>query len=209
MRCTQVLSLIDEHVDGLLPAPEAEALRDHLDLCEACRAMETAARAASTSLAAWGDLEPPDGCFESILTRIDSLPPDALERPVAPAPRRLRLLPRNAPRRWAAAGAMAAAAAWMVAVVLEPGPGRAPVRGPSTTGPTAVLQSNALTSPAATRLHLPGEVDLHSVVRDPLAEGEWVETVDGLRRRKIYTPTQGGGIPAMPVDFAPSPEGPR
>src|SRR5258705_1978240 len=81
MRCSSVLPLIDDHVDGLLPAEKAEQVRNHLDDCRDCRDTALAAKAASTSLTAWGDLEPPEACFDSIWQQIRTLPPDALDRP--------------------------------------------------------------------------------------------------------------------------------
>ncbi len=109
MRCDSIRARIDDHVDGLLPLTEAEAVRDHLESCAPCRTEALAARAASTSLAAWGDVEPPAHCFDVILRRIDSLPPEALERPR----RRRRLAPvvRLVDHRWIGTGGLAAAAA--------------------------------------------------------------------------------------------------
>jgi len=133
--CASVLRRIDDHVDGLLPAEEAERVRDHLDRCGDCRETALAAKAASTSLAAWGDLDPPGDCFDRILSKIDALPPAALERPAFVAARRpsaLRTL-----RGWAPTAA--AAAAVVTAFVLWDGGATrpAPIRGP--VGPTAYV----------------------------------------------------------------------
>jgi subtilisin family serine protease len=87
MRCTSVLRRIDDHADGLLPAQEAEQVRDHLDHCGECRETAVAAKAASTSLAAWGDLDPPAQCLDAIWEKIDALPPDALSRSARARPR--------------------------------------------------------------------------------------------------------------------------
>jgi anti-sigma factor RsiW len=122
MRCKKVLERLDDHVDGLLAAPEAEAVRDHLDRCVDCRETSLALTAASTSLAKWGDAEPPADCFEKILGRIHALPPDAVSRPAARAPfLRLRHLEpvRAARLRWFATSGMAAAAAVLAAVLLS------------------------------------------------------------------------------------------
>jgi len=107
MRCTRVLRQIDDHVDGLLPAPVAERIRDHLDACLECREVADVARVASTSLASWDDVvAPSDGCFDAILRRVGSLPPESLARRPAP--------PWS---RWASPVAVAAAAAVVAAVL--------------------------------------------------------------------------------------------
>ena len=121
MRCKKVLDRLDDHVDGLLPSPDAEAIRDHLDLCAECRETAFALKAASASLSIWDDADMPDGCFDKILARIDALPADALARP----PRRslLPLMPRFdaadvARYRRVATGGLAAAAAVLGALVV-------------------------------------------------------------------------------------------
>jgi len=121
MRCKKVLVQLDDHVDGLLPAPQAEAIRDHLDLCGECRETAFAMKASSASLSIWDDADMPDGCFDKILARIDALPADALSRP----PRRslLPLMPRFdaadvARYRRVATGGLAAAAAVLGALVV-------------------------------------------------------------------------------------------
>jgi hypothetical protein len=131
--CDEVLVKIDDHVDGLLPAPEAEAIRDHLDVCADCRDTALATRAATASLATWGDIEPPEGAFDAILAKIDALPADVLERIPAPAPKRVpfRLDGEGATRtrRFATTG-LAAAAAVLAALVIaksEPRTSRRPV----------------------------------------------------------------------------------
>jgi anti-sigma-K factor RskA len=114
MRCDRVQELLDDHVDGLLPAEDAESVRDHLDACRECRETAVAARAASTSLASWGDHEPPPCCFDQILAKIDALPPGALSRP-APA----RAARRPARRFSWRVPALAAAAAAVAVVAIE------------------------------------------------------------------------------------------
>jgi anti-sigma factor RsiW len=121
MRCKKVLERLDEHVDGLLPAPQAEAIRDHLDDCGDCRETALALKASSASLCAWDEAPLPDGCFDKILERIESLPPEALDRPV-----RRRLGPLTpgfvvvdvARLRRVATGGLAAAAAVLGALVV-------------------------------------------------------------------------------------------
>lgn len=112
MRCKKVLDRLDDHVDGLLAAPEAEAVRDHLDACVECRETSSALTAATSSLSKWHDAEPPADCFDKILSRIDNLPAEALDHP---APRSFLRLPRfesvRAARvRWFATSGLAAAA---------------------------------------------------------------------------------------------------
>lgn len=159
MRCSRVLELLDDHVDGLLPADAAEGVRDHLDHCSECRQTAIAARAASTSLATWGDHEPPPCCFDQILAKIDSLPPQALRRP---APRTGSASPRRV-LRWAAP-TLAAAAAVVAAFVVEEGR-RRPAPMLSRTAPAAVaaaanVRPGARPAPRSTAL-LPGERYLH------------------------------------------------
>ncbi len=121
MRCKTVIERLDDHVDGLLPAPQAEAIRDHLDLCGECRDTALALKAASASLATWDDVEPPADCFDRILAEIDALPAEALERPTPRRP--LPFVPRlhdfDANRfRRVATGGLAAAAAVLAALVV-------------------------------------------------------------------------------------------
>lgn len=107
MRCASILRRIDDHVDGLLPAPEAERVRDHLDACVDCRELAEAARLASLSMESWGATAAPSAhCFDAILRRVEALPPESLAR-------------RSVPpwSRWAGPVAVAAAAAIVAAVV--------------------------------------------------------------------------------------------
>lgn len=86
MRCKTVKERLDDHVDGLLPAGESGAIRDHLDLCTDCRETAMATKAATDSLATWDDIEPPADCFDKILLKLEALPLEVYEhaRPVAP-----------------------------------------------------------------------------------------------------------------------------
>lgn len=124
MRCKNVLDRLDDHVDGILPMADAEAIRDHLDSCTDCRETALALRAASNSLGGWNDVDPPDGCFDAILARVQMLPEEALERGM-PRARLARLAQLaqlesvNAARmRWMATSGLAAAAAVMTALVV-------------------------------------------------------------------------------------------
>lgn len=119
MRCSRVRILIDDHVDGLLPAADAECVRDHMDDCRACRDAAFAARAASTSLAAWGDHEPPAACFDEILLKIRSLPSDAIPRPVRAGRLARAGTLRSIARRWSVPSMAAAAAVVAGFVVVE------------------------------------------------------------------------------------------
>ena len=181
MRCPSVRRLIDDHVDGLLPAQEAEQVRDHLDDCRDCRETALAAKAASTSLAAWGDLEPPVHCLDAIWTKIDALPPDALDRPARARSQETswgRLLRFGVP--------VAAAAAVVAGFVLVDRSGSGTPPGRATRPPVAAATLVPKTSgvaPAPGHL-LPGEVYLQ---RDTDIES-------GVRRN--------GGVPAITVsDF--------
>jgi anti-sigma factor RsiW len=147
MRCKNVKDRLDDHVDGLLAAPEAEAVRDHLDDCTDCRETSQALSAASSSLSHWHDAEPPADCFAKILQRIDSLPPEALHRP-APTRRLLPRLPRiesvrSARARWFATSGLAAAAAVLSAVLLSQAEPRTQRRAPRPMAPALAGMSAA------------------------------------------------------------------
>jgi len=199
MRCKTVSRLIDDHVDGLLPAGKAERVRAHLERCEACHADSEAARAASTSLAAWGDLEPPSGCFDAILESIEHLPPEALDR----GPRRpAGLLLSGRTVQWLATGGLAAAAAVMAGVGLEmsrEAPVRRvvrPVEGLSVSvdphRPT-VDPFDRFTAPPAPVFAVPG------VVAEPVMES-------GLRKRRVFVED---AEPVLRPDDAAGDDGPR
>ena len=109
MRCSSILRRIDDHVDGVLPAPVAEQVRDHLDACGDCREIAEAARLATTSLAVWDAAEMPSAaCFDSILRRVETLPPEAFGRRTAVSPW----------ARWAFPAGLAAAAAVVAAILV-------------------------------------------------------------------------------------------
>jgi anti-sigma factor RsiW len=121
MRCKKVKERLEDHVDGLLAAREAEAVRDHLDACADCRDTSLALRAASASLSSWQDVEPPAECFGRIMSAIDALPVETLARParrgVFSFLRRRETLDA-ARARWMVTSGLAAAAAVMAAVLL-------------------------------------------------------------------------------------------
>lgn len=126
MRCKKVLERLDDHVDGILPAPESETIRNHLDGCKECRETALAVNAASASLGAWNDIEPPADGFERILARLEALPLEAFERPVAVAPKNriAQFLPwletaRAERVRWVSTSGLAAAAAVLAAVLIS------------------------------------------------------------------------------------------
>jgi len=121
MRCKTVLERLDDHVDGLLPAPEAERIRDHLDRCAECRETALAVKAASSSLDAWDDVDPPQDCFDGILAKLEALPVEAFERNTPPRPVPIRLpqvaaLGQSARLRRATTAGLAAAAAVLATV---------------------------------------------------------------------------------------------
>jgi hypothetical protein len=121
MRCKKVREHLDDHVDGLLAAREAEAVRDHLDACAECRDTSLALREASASLSSWQDVDPPAECFGRIMCAIDALPPETLARPArrgAFSFLRRRESAGSARTRWFMTSGLAAAAAVMAAVLL-------------------------------------------------------------------------------------------
>jgi len=141
-----VTELLDDHVDGLLPAPEAEAIRDHLDACGPCRETLLAMKAASASLSTWNDAEPPADCFEKIRAKIAAIPDEAL---ATRAPRRaIPMMPRFseidvAKCRRVATGSLAAAAAVLGAIVVTHPATRSTHRLRPTTIPSVELGSAA------------------------------------------------------------------
>ena len=179
MRCTRVLRRIDDHVDGLLPAPEAESIRDHLDACAECREAAEVARVSSTSLASWDQVvAPSDGCFDAILRRVGSLPPETLARRPAP--------PWS---RWASPVALAAAAA-VVAAVLT-----ANRDDPSRPTTRAAVRPETLSARLALR-----SVDESVHVVDQRLD-------DGVRRRAANP--RRDTVPVVPVMFDMGFGGPR
>ncbi len=123
MRCSTVCSLLDDHLDGILPAEQSNAIRGHLDTCPTCDTEAELSRCVTAPLSAWGDLEPPAGCFESILARIDALPPK-MHVPAPPPPAEdlaaygpLRHVRGGA--RWFMTSGAAAAAVLLAAAAVE------------------------------------------------------------------------------------------
>lgn len=121
MRCKRVIELLEDHVDGLLPVPQSEEIRDHLDACADCRETSLALKITTSRLAAWSDDEPPADCFDRILSRIEALPVEAYERPVAQHVSRVAYLDAlSAMRvRWFATSGLAAAAAVLATIVVS------------------------------------------------------------------------------------------
>jgi len=201
MRCKKVRRLIDDHVDGLLPAGKAERVRAHLDHCEDCHAEAEAARAASTSLAVWGDLDPPAGCFDAILARIEHLPEEARDRgpPTPDGPFVLQFL-RGRGGQWIATGGLAAAAAIMIGAGLgtaRPVPTRRHAIPAQSIGfDVARTGLTAVTRPAISFL----------VGADARIERRPTIENDGVRTRKLLVPDADSR--PDPVDLLPE-EGPR
>jgi anti-sigma factor RsiW len=121
MRCSTVLSLLDDHLDGLLPPARSEELRAHLDACADCDAEAEALRCVTAPLSAWVDLEPPAGCFDRILERIAALPAEAhVPVPPPPAPVKFAGLQRlRGGARWFVTSGAAAAAVLLAAAAVE------------------------------------------------------------------------------------------
>jgi anti-sigma factor RsiW len=180
MRCAKTRTLIDDHADGLLPTREAELVRDHIEACAGCRDLAFAAKAASASLSRWGDLDPPQEAFDRILARVESLPPESLDRPAFRAPR------PAAWRRLALPAGLAAAAALFAVVATSPF-----LR--NTTPATATTFGGEVATTARDGLR-PGET---FVARDP--------DDPALRRRP--TPVRYGAEPSERslLDEQPSP----
>lgn len=177
MNCERVLRNIDDHVDGLLPAQEAESVRDHLDTCRDCRETAAASKAASTSLAVWGDLDPPSACFDQIMAKIQALPPETLERGANRGVNRQVVPMQRRVLRWAVPSLAAAAAVVAVFVGMEQSPPRS-TRIPGV-GPVSASALGA--SPVNRRLLTnglyPGEERIHI---DPAA---WRSSVRGTEPR--------------------------
>jgi anti-sigma factor RsiW len=150
MRCNRVLDRLDDHVDGLLPAREAEAIRDHLDVCTECRETALAVKASSNSLAGWNDAEPSAECFDKILARLEALPLEAFER--AAAANAARHAPsgfdsaRIVRLRRVATGGLAAAATVLGALVVSRNETRAPRHAQPFAQTPAVYQPAAASS---------------------------------------------------------------
>ena len=195
MRCSTVLSLLDDHFDGLLPAERSAEIRTHLDGCADCDAEAEALRCVTAPLSAWGDLEPPAGCFDRILERIEALPAEAhvpAPPPPPPVPQGfagLRLL-RGGARWFVTSGAAAAAVLLAAAAVeragdLEPPPRDRAIR---------VQPNTANVGPQLDGLK-PGEIPL---TRTRFFVTDDMEENDGLRR----TPDAGAFPPGVPADLA-------
>jgi len=175
MRCSKVRSLLDDHVDGVLPAERSSRLRAHLDACPDCDQEHELLRAATAPLSAWGDLQPPADCFARILERIEALPPEMHVPASQPAGPSLRFLRGGA--RWLVTSGAAAAAVLIAAVALEragdvdtPRPVRDRVVRPTVAGAGVGLGLGLK----------PGEIPL---TRTRFAITEDLEQSDGLRRR--------------------------
>ncbi|MCE9634600.1 MAG: zf-HC2 domain-containing protein [Planctomycetes bacterium] len=201
MNCERVLRNIDDHVDGLLPAEEAESVRDHLDTCRDCRETAAASKAASTSLAVWGDLDPPSACFDQIMAKIQALPPETLERGAARNARRNVAPTHRRILRWAVPSVAAAAAVVVAFVGTEhraPKSARVPGAGP--------VAASAIASPSGSRAMLadglyPGYERVHL---DPNAWLQGVRRSDSgtnqLTRPRVVPAAQfsDGGVFASP-----------
>lgn len=209
MRCSTVFSLLDDHLDGLLPTERSNEIRAHLDSCADCDAEAESLRCVTTPLSAWGDLDPPAGCFDRILERIDALPAEAhvpipIPPPPPPAPERLApLLRLRGGARWFVTSGAAAAAVLLAAAAVERA-GDIETQDRSRDR-TVRVQPNF--AELTTRLK-PGEIPF---TRTRLFVTEDMEESDGLRR----TPDAGvfpAGVPAdlaVPVSSDPFGASPR
>ena len=87
MTCHDCTERLDDFDDGRLASEEAAAVRQHLDTCTACRALETDVariRAAARNL---GPIEPPAGAWAQMAAAVGAHPwPGAESNPVRLAP---------------------------------------------------------------------------------------------------------------------------
>lgn len=184
MNCKKVSKLLDDHLDGLLAAPVSERIRAHLGDCPACEADAGHSRAAMESMESWGDLEPPAGCFDRILGRIEALPPDALTP--APVPLGLRIV-RSRVARWVATSGAAAAAALLIGVSMT---GLESSDNPRRT--RTEFSAPRRHSPIARKPGLlPGE---EALTLSLFSEADY-ERRDGLLRRRVTDPIEGPSVP--------------
>ncbi len=219
MRCAKVRTLLDDHVDGLLPADRSGAVRAHLDSCSACDQEFELLRGATAPLSAWGDLAPPPGCFERILARIEALPPEMHMPAATPAQPSLRFLRGGA--RWLVTSGAVAAAVLVAAIAVERAgdgdatkspQGRAerpiPVAaGVGTVGTGTVGTGTVGTGTVGTGTGLkPGEIAL---TRTRFRVTERLERRDGLRRRRERGRPEIPGVLSIPVSAGPLGAGPR
>jgi len=205
MRCSTVRSLLDDHLDGLLPAERSIEIRTHLDSCAACDEEAELVRCVTAPLSAWGDLEPPAGCFDRILERIEALPPEMhVPAPPAPAPAGFGSLRRlRGGARWFLTSGAAAAAVLLAAAAVE--------HAADFGGPDRVRDRTMNASAAMAALGGPmgfGEIALSGtrfLVTDDL------EQRDGLRRRPRADVLPDGPAlePAVPARNDPFGASPR
>jgi anti-sigma factor RsiW len=205
MRCSTVRTLLDDHVNGVLPSDRSSQVRAHLDICPECEQELELLRDITAPLSAWGDLEPPAGCFERIVERIDALPPEMHIPAAQPAPTSLRFL-RGGARRLVTSGAVAAAVL-VAAIALD--------RAGDSDGTRTAPERHARALPAmagvpgvagASRRLKPGEIAL---TRTRFAVTEDLEQRDGLRRRRSRDRRAAPSDLAVPVSADALGAGPR
>ena len=204
MRCSKVLTLLDDYAGGILPADRAGQVREHLEVCPECEQQLVLVREVTAPiLSAWGDLEPPVGCFERIMERIEALPPE-MHIPAARSEQpSVRFLRGGA--RWHVTSSAAAAAVLVAAIVLD----RAADTDATRTAPERPARVAPLTAAVGGALK-PGEMPL---TRARFAITDDLEQLDGLRRRGSRDARErvsGDSRPfAVPVSADPLGVGPR
>ncbi len=207
MRCSTVCSLLDDHLDGILPPERSTEIRAHLDSCATCDAEAELGRCVTAPLSAWGDLEPPAGCFERILDRIEALPPE-MHVPAPPPPADTGFGPfrhlRGGARWFMTSGAAAAAVLLLAAAVERAGDLGAPERPGRGLSHSASVGSMFTTRGSLLK---PGEIALS---RTGILVTNDMEERDGLRRRRASraAPTGDTGL-AVPVSADPFGASPR
>lgn len=194
MRCKTLDRHLDDYVDGLLPAPVSERVRAHLEGCDECSAKAVAAQAANSSMATWGDLEPPEACFEGLMARLDALPAECHTPVVVHEHVVRRAWVRHWP--WAAAAALLVWIAWPSAGASDPV--RTMPSLPSSPGVSLIGAPTYVSAPApAPRSEVAADVEWSDeIVRPMQVDPDAIE--DGLRRRPVVMPprTQPAGLPA-------------
>src|SRR5262245_8767080 len=74
MRCDDVKYLLGAHVDGELPAPEAEAVSEHLDGCLACQAERVGIAQLRERMSALPRVKAPAALAAAVAARVAQVP---------------------------------------------------------------------------------------------------------------------------------------
>lgn len=143
MTCDHVRERLTAYLDGDLDADGGTVVRGHLRTCEACRRVASAEAALRDGLRALPTVDPPSTLWAGVQARLA-----AVEVAEASRPAWRRTLARWAPvmPRFAAGGALAAAAVtvlwWRSAREPAAEPVIGPVTGPAIANPSPVIRSD-------------------------------------------------------------------